>query len=604
MKLKSLLFIMLACLLMGCGGGGGLNTSFNVIADWSGVTSASGGQSIRVAVYGPTGALSGSTIINFTGTNQTSSPITGLTAGANHLQAQLFSQSNAQGTQTGSLDIQFDPSQIHSETLSVAGNVAGIKVTPSSAVVSVQQTQDFFASGTTSSNELTFLAANTISWTQLGNVGTIDPATGLFTGTSAGSGSVRATYSPSGAVAGATVTVNPISVTQGTWTILVYMNAANDLSQYSLTNFEQMQQAAGNPKVRIIVQWKQVPSLGYPTSFDGTRRYLVQQSNANSLASSLVQDLGQGVDMGSYQTLNQFINWGTTYYPAQHYALVIWDHGNGWNRSMNAAASRAVSYDDQTGDAIQTWQLSQALGNVHFDILAWDASLMQMCEVSDEIRNNVTYICGSEASPPGAGYPYNLIFQNFTNNPTASPLTLAKGFVTGMIQGYASDPTDEITQSVIDTSQLPALNTAITNLQVALLGALGPQNFATAIQTARNNAQTYSQTTIRYYRDLYDLTSQLDASGAMPTSVLNADAAVRSAIGNAVVDEGHNAAAPGSHGISIDFSPSSVFASEVSDYSQLRFNNDTQWGHYYERFGLQWRSFADRVHQAEQLVSW
>ena len=263
MKLKLILFTFICLLLAGCGGGGsGLSTNFNVITDWTGVTSSTAAQSIRVAIYGPTGALSGSTIINFSGTSQTTSPISGLTAGPNHLQAQLFSQTQSQGTQVGTLDFQFDPSQIHSDTIDAIGAVNTLQVTPSSSTVSVQQTQSFYASGLSSNGELSFLPPNSISWTALGGVGTVDPVAGLFTGTSAGNGSVQATYIPSGIVASATVTVNPISVTKGTWTILVYMNAANDLSQYSLTNFEQMQQAAGNSQVRIVVQWKQVSSLG------------------------------------------------------------------------------------------------------------------------------------------------------------------------------------------------------------------------------------------------------------------------------------------------------------------------------------------------------
>jgi len=574
------LVIGLFLILGGCGGGGsGVSSTFQLVTDWTNYKGASGGQSVRVQLFTPTGALAQSQIINYSGSNQSSQPFLGLTAGSYHIEAQLFSQTNAQGVQVGELDSTFDPTQIHSLTLAVGGLVSTIQVTPVAAVLNVQTTQFFYASGVTSNGSLTFLASGSIVWSTLGSVGTIDQ-TGLFTGTTPGSGSVRASYTPSGLVAGATVTVNQINVTKETWTIMVYMNAANDLSQYSLTNFEQMQEVASNPHVRIIVQWKQAPSLGYSTAFDGTRRYLMQHSTAQSIDSQLIQDLGTGVDMGSSTTMNNFVTWASTYYPADHYAIVVWDHGNGWNRGHTAAASRAVSYDDETGNSIQAWQLSQALGSTHFDILGWDASLMQMAEVSDEIRTQVTYIAGSEESPPGQGYPYNLIFAPFTANPNATPLSLAKGFVDGMIQFYAADPTSKITQSVIDTSQLPNLMATIKSLGTALQSGVGTPNFATSIQAARVNTQSYSPTSIRFYVDLYDLTLKLDSSAGMPASVITADAAVRQAVTSTIVYEGHNAESPNSHGISIDFSPGSVFTSETTDYSNLRMEADTFWGNW------------------------
>ncbi len=85
---------------------------------------------------------------------------------------------------------------------------------------------------------------------------------------------------------------------------------------------------------------------------------------------------------------------------------------------------------------------------------------MQQAEVADEIRSKVDCIVGSEESPPGAGYPYNLILNKFYNAPNSTPLTLAEAFVDGMITGYESDSNDKITQSVIDTSKFPQLLTA------------------------------------------------------------------------------------------------------------------------------------------------
>ncbi len=61
--------------------------------------------------------------------------------------------------------------------------------------------------------------------------------------------------------------------------------------------------------------------------------------------------MGTGVDMGNPQTLTDFVNWAKTFYPAQHYALIVWDHGAGWRRGQQALRFRrrpqAVSFDDR-----------------------------------------------------------------------------------------------------------------------------------------------------------------------------------------------------------------------------------------------------------------
>jgi hypothetical protein len=574
------LILLPLVLITGCGGGGGGSSTFTVKTDWTNAAAIGGGTSERIQLYDPTGALVQSLVVN-QATPPSQSPFTGLHGGTYHLSIQLFSLTNVGGTEVGDLDLGFDPSVSKALTVEVGATPAKLVVSPNGASLPIQNTAQFYATAYAADGSATFVAPGSLAWSVLNSVGTVDPAAGLFTATTAGTGSVQATYTPLSLLAAGTVTVTPISTVHGTWTIMVFMNAANDLSQYSLLNFTQLQQATVNGnKVRTVVQWKQVPSLPYPAQFNGTRRYLVQQSTSSGIASQLVQDLGSGVDMGSYTTLNGFINWAKTYYPADHYALIVWDHGAGWQRGVAKNTTRAVSFDDEFGTTIQTWQLSQAIGANHIDILAWDASLMQMAEVADDIRSQVDYIAGSEESPPGTGYFYNLILNEFNANPTASPRTLSKAFVDSMVNGYASDSAEKITQSVIDTSQLPAVMTSIKTLGLALDSNLTAAT--TAIQFARNNGQSYSLIQgSRYYFDLYNLTTQLDSSLASQNlslpSVTSANAAVRTALGNAVVWEGHNVLSPGSHGLAIDFSPASTFVSYATDYAQLRMAADTGW---------------------------
>ena len=200
---------------------------------------------------------------------------------------------------------------------------------------------------------------------------------------------------------------------------------------------------------------------------------------------------------------------------------------------------------------------------------------MQMMEVAYEIQDQADYIVGSEESPPGPGYPYNLVFAPFRDNPDATTLALSKSFVDGMIARYGGS-SEKITQSVVDTNELPALAAQLDTLAQALIAnqaTLGP-----LMTQVRNSAKNYSPTSFdqkRFY-DIWDLADKISAGTSIPEIDTACDA-VKAALSSAVKWEGHNAASNGSHGLSIEFSPATLFNGIASDYANLRFANDWQW---------------------------
>lgn len=374
----------------------------------------------------------------------------------------------------------------------------------------------------------------------------------------------------------------------GQWTILVYMNAANNLDTDSVYNIEQMQQAAANPQVRIVVQWKQSTSVVPTSTFNGTRRYLIQPGSSSAVQSTLIQDMGTNVDMGVPQTLNAFIAWGKANYPAQRYALVLWDHGNGWKpkqrRSLapvTGAQSKtkpAFSYDGQTGNAIQIWQLPQALGSQHLDMVVWDCSLMQMAEDAYELRNNTRYVVGSEESPPGTGFPYNTVLANFQNSPGNSTLSLAETWVDDM-NAVAAYETDPIEESVVDTTALTPFcaSGGPIDLFANALIAGEPGDLAVAQQVRAQGKSYLSTINARYFYDLGDMAELFGSLSADP-NIQTAAANVLKGLPSVVVYEKHNSFSSGSEGLSIDYSPSSAFLPAEFEYDELDFAQSNNWG--------------------------
>ncbi len=697
-RLSLLIVLVSAWLLAGCGGGGGGNSgstsTLTAIADYTNFGTGLSGQSTHWQLFNSSGFLVNDVTINRSA-NVPETQNVSLPRGIYHLRVELYSGINRGGTVVGVLDEEINLNNRLNYQATVGTPATAIRVTPQTASIRAGQSRGFYAAGRSSANLPTFVAPGTITWSENGSALSVDE-NGVVTGEAVGSGSVVATHAQAGSGA-ATVTVTSSSPTTAKWTIMVYLNAANDLAQFSDLNMNQMERVAGNENVRFVVQWKQslIPGISNNPSFTGTRRYLVKPDTSDTVASELVQDMGEGIDMGVPQTMHDFVNWTKTNYPAERYALVVWNHGNGWRRGLDANGSRAVSYDDETGNSIQIWELAQSLGSNTFDIISWDASLMQMLEVAHEIQDHADYVVGSEESPPGRGLPYHLVFGKFRDNPDDSTLNLSKSFVDGMLEAYGAS--GNITQSVIDTSQLPALSSSVSQLGSTLMANLSlvtevdvqdaygdvswtssgftapanahdgdtgtnsenlipsssdhltgtfPQRFiqgvrvngtlgvnaqveyrttggnwtpvnlngttglyqiranATGIRVsyqtgtgftpststlaevrvivqpvrgAREQAKSYSPTSVRVYRDLKGLATWLKE--LTPNSAVgSACDQVIAAISNAVKWEGHNNNSAGSNGISIDFSSAAQFAGQPStDYLNLRFATDTQW---------------------------
>ena len=579
-RLSLIGFVMLLITVFGCGGGGGGMSGLRYRTNWAlnGAPGQLSGQSQRIIVRDMNGVDVSNAVLR-----NPSAGIEEITFaiadGSYQVVVQLWSGSNADGTLIGEIRRRVTLSGGFTLNSAVGTAISSIEVSPTTATVQVGRGEVFVAGGLNSGGVPTFIAPNSVNWTALGGVGTVT-SDGSFSATSQGTGTVRATYTPLAMNGSAVVTTTPSGAVQKKWTILVYLNAANDLQSFSQLNVNQMEQVASNPNVRIVVQWKNYPTAFSGGLFDGTRRYLVKPDTTSTIASEMLQDMGTTVDMGSPQTLNQFIQWGKANYPADRYGIVIWNHGNGWLRSPT---SRAVSYDDEKGTSIQIWDLNQAFGTEQFDFIAWDCSLMQMFEVAYEIRGNTKYVVGSEESPPGEGYPYQLVFNKFRDNPDDTTLNLCKGFVDGplAVTAYQSR---KITQSILDTSQFAPLATAVSNFGSQL--SANSVALTSLIQTVRANAQSYSPNAARNYRDLLDVAKRIE-TGTTISGVLSSITALKTAAANAIVYEGHNSNSAGSTGLAIDFSPASTFNANDSlgnnravDYAKLKLAQDTQWNEY------------------------
>lgn len=377
------------------------------------------------------------------------------------------------------------------------------------------------------------------------------------------------------------------------WTVLVYINAANNLQPDSLTNIAQMASVGSDANVNIVIQWKQAncADCGVP-SFTGTRRYLIKPHsaaditriqngdtsvlNADRLSDPTTNDSTGQSDMGDWRTLQNFVQWGASTYPADNLALVCWDHGSGWqpvNRSSGRlpAITRAFSQDNASGNEIETQELPQALANLPqpLDMLIFDCSLMQMIEVAYEARNTARVLVGSEESPPGAGYPYDTWLADLKAS-GANPCEVGNSLINRFVAAY---PTySNITQSMLDLSKLNATATALDNFANALRTHVADES--SLLRSARQNVQSYK------YPDNKDLIhyAALIQSGTTHTDLKQAATALQTALtgsGGAILNARHGSSGQdNSNGLAI-YIPAPL--NYLSAYNDLALSRLTHW---------------------------
>ncbi len=203
------------------------------------------------------------------------------------------------------------------------------------------------------------------------------------------------------------------------WTIMVYMAGDNGkVFQTTAGPIRLMAEmtSAGYKDIWKMGQVGSTAAVGVTCLFDTVHgSYLVEVRKGNGMSNSLVQAL-PALNMGDPENLRDFIVRSVTNYPAEHYTLVLWNHGLGWLdvdiyaplrsdpkpnesagprppvfRSTPARLSggqpdAAIAFDDSAKDFLDTEGLRRALSEAatatgcRLSLIGMDACLMAMIE--------------------------------------------------------------------------------------------------------------------------------------------------------------------------------------------------------------------------------
>lgn len=285
------------------------------------------------------------------------------------------------------------------------------------------------------------------------------------------------------------------------WTIMVYVNAKNNLEEFGLKDVNEMETVGSGENVSIVAELGRMSGFSFDDgNWTGARRYLINKDTDTAKITSPVLASMAKADMGDYKHLIEFGQWAKAAYPAENYMLIVWNHGSGWEESPR---QRAISFDSETKNHISIPQLAQALKEIGgVTIYASDACLMQMASVDYELKDYADYIIGSEETEPGDGYAYDR-FLTAVNASGLTPEELGRAAVNTYAEHYAQ-ANEGSTLSLIKTSALPGLITAV-------------RGFTDAVRSAdlKTEAKTARDTTLSFDFDNKDLAAFADHMAAL-----------------------------------------------------------------------------------------
>jgi len=381
-------------------------------------------------------------------------------------------------------------------------------------------------------------------------------------------------------------TAVPVDPSRQTWTVMLYSDADDQILEKDMVfDLNEAETAGSTDRVNIVAQIDRYSS-GYAGDGDwsGARRYhLTYDTDLTTLHSQMVTDLGE-VNMGSADSLVDFVAWAADAYPADRYVLILSDHGSGWTGGW---------YDDDPamGSYIALNHIDGALNQIvsqtdisQFELIGMDACLMGMLEVYNMLQPYAHYAVASQETEPAMGWAYGDFLSQLIQGPAMDGIQLAQAIVTSyidqdllihddaarsellnqlqlpsevtaqdLVQGYLQ----RSTLSAVNLQQLPALNQTLNQLLTAL---------KSTDQGLVAQARSYAQPFMNIFDDgqpapFIDLHSFINILAQSEGSAIPQDqlAAFNQAYQDTVVIEKHGENLPGATGIAIHFPISQHF---------------------------------------------
>lgn len=309
------------------------------------------------------------------------------------------------------------------------------------------------------------------------------------------------------------------------WTVMFYMDGDNNVESYALRDMEELKATGSDANVNIVVL---LDTLEGPADL-----LYVNQGSTTTLAA-----WGE-VAMDDPATLTRFITDAATLYPAEKYALVVWDHGGAW---------LGICWDDTSGTSARLTmpELRSGIANagVPFETIVLNACVMAQAEVAYTLNGLCDYTVVSQMNMYALGFPYTDCMDDLKADAAMDGRTLALTWSADYVAYYQSIGYSDVTISVVDMAYVGGLTAAVKAFSAAAMPTTAA--YYKVYKFLRMDAEEeYNQA------DLEGLMTAIAADAEVPSTVRSAAAQVVTAVDSAVIYEWHTSDVEGMTGMGI-----------------------------------------------------
>ena len=307
---------------------------------------------------------------------------------------------------------------------------------------------------------------------------------------------------------------------QQKWTFMVYMEAANDLEIFAPRNLRQMQQVGSNENINIIVQHNVYEKNTY-----SSRTFFIEKGERK-----LLKERHSSGDTGEENLVNFCCDTITTY-TADHYALILWNHGTGVlepilrnsltstdlfsltnsseffekeskgftplqiaSKNSEQQKYKGICFNDTSGKFLTEKHVCRALKticatslqNKKLDLIGFDACLMSMIEIATAVEPFAKTMVASQDVERGTGWNYYYVLFPFSFS-SLTPQDFGKHIVNAYKKTYQKIADFTLSCILLDKVQELAANISrVASLLQKTLSCSNNKKIKLSIKISRN----------------------------------------------------------------------------------------------------------------------
>jgi len=344
------------------------------------------------------------------------------------------------------------------------------------------------------------------------------------------------------------------------WTFVIYMAADNSLQPDADINIEQLKKIGSNNNINILVHL----NTKRPGEQKISQKLVIHNGSVEQVGPT------QSLDSGKEETLLEALTWAVTSFPADHYAVDLWNHGAGpLNRYLGC---RGVCYDDSTNSYLTDVNVKNVLDQIithylpgkKFDFIAFDACLMADIEIAYSLQPYAHLVVSSQETVPGLGFDYTnalLPFKKDALSPRDFGLSIVKTY-----QHAYDVQQEDYTLSLVNLDQLTPLVTAHKSVAQLLNSFLKANNIAVfdAIAHAVDpvNVVHFTEPTYidlgGFYNNLLGSVHSMKLTAVQTKALTSALSAAKKALARSVISHVNSRKFAKTSGLSIYFPDNTV----------------------------------------------